>query len=350
MWGYVVDGQLDGALLRRRQPGAGRRPTPRRSRAFADRARRQGRRCSSIVGPARRGRAAVARCSSRPGGRPARSAPRQPLMAIARPPPVAGRPAGPAGAAGRARRPAAGLRRDVHRGGRRLAASPPTAARSTAAGSPSWSRPGRAFARIEDGRVVFKAEIGAVTPAACQVQGVWVAPELRGQGLVRAGHGGGRRAGLREHRAGRQPLRQRLQRRRPARPTARVGFDRRRRLHVRPRSRAAGCGSADVTGNGCWRDVLERLRARPEWKFFRVLFRASPRLADGLVGACWSCAARCRRCWRWRPACSSPRSQRRVVADRAADLRRHRLRGAAGAHAGAAGRQREPRRRRRATG
>jgi predicted GNAT family acetyltransferase len=44
-------------------------------------------------------------------------------------------------------------------------------------------RSGRSFARIEDGRVMFKAEIGSVTPSACQVQGVWVAPELRGRGL-----------------------------------------------------------------------------------------------------------------------------------------------------------------------
>jgi predicted GNAT family acetyltransferase len=46
---------------------------------------------------------------------------------------------------------------------------------------------GRAYARIEDGRVVFKAEIGSVTPLACQVQGVWVRPELRGRGLAEAG-------------------------------------------------------------------------------------------------------------------------------------------------------------------
>src|SRR6266581_6039004 len=46
---------------------------------------------------------------------------------------------------------------------------------------------GRAFARIEDGQVVFKAEIGAVTPLACQVQGVWVRPDLRGRGLAAAG-------------------------------------------------------------------------------------------------------------------------------------------------------------------
>lgn len=48
-------------------------------------------------------------------------------------------------------------------------------------------RDGRAFARIEDGRVMFKAEVGAVTPRACQVQGVWVPPDLRGRGLSETG-------------------------------------------------------------------------------------------------------------------------------------------------------------------
>jgi predicted GNAT family acetyltransferase len=42
---------------------------------------------------------------------------------------------------------------------------------------------GRAFARFEDERVVFKAEVGAATKSACQVQGVWVDPGLRGRGL-----------------------------------------------------------------------------------------------------------------------------------------------------------------------
>jgi uncharacterized protein len=42
---------------------------------------------------------------------------------------------------------------------------------------------GRAFARIEDGVVLFKAEIGAATHEVCQVQGVWVHPSLRGRGL-----------------------------------------------------------------------------------------------------------------------------------------------------------------------
>lgn len=48
-------------------------------------------------------------------------------------------------------------------------------------------RTGRAFARIENGRVVFKAEIGAVTQHVCQIQGVWVHPDLRGQGHSTAG-------------------------------------------------------------------------------------------------------------------------------------------------------------------
>jgi hypothetical protein len=48
-------------------------------------------------------------------------------------------------------------------------------------------RSGRAFARIEGGEVIFKAEIGAVTPQVCQVQGVWVRPQSRGQGLAAPG-------------------------------------------------------------------------------------------------------------------------------------------------------------------
>lgn len=46
---------------------------------------------------------------------------------------------------------------------------------------------GRALAHIEDDRVLFKAEIGSVSSQASQVQGVWVPPELRGQGLAAPG-------------------------------------------------------------------------------------------------------------------------------------------------------------------
>ena len=46
---------------------------------------------------------------------------------------------------------------------------------------------GRAFARFEHGRVVFKAEIGSQSPAVGQIQGVWVHPEWRGHGVGTAG-------------------------------------------------------------------------------------------------------------------------------------------------------------------
>lgn len=42
---------------------------------------------------------------------------------------------------------------------------------------------GRAFARFEDGEVVFKAEIGALSSRVGQIQGVWVRPDRRGSGL-----------------------------------------------------------------------------------------------------------------------------------------------------------------------
>ena len=46
---------------------------------------------------------------------------------------------------------------------------------------------GRSLARIDRGEVVFKAEIGVVTDAVCQVQGVWVPPQYRGRGFAKAG-------------------------------------------------------------------------------------------------------------------------------------------------------------------
>lgn len=46
---------------------------------------------------------------------------------------------------------------------------------------------GRAYALIEDGQVVFKAEIGSVSPSACLVQGVYVRPDRRGEGIAAGG-------------------------------------------------------------------------------------------------------------------------------------------------------------------
>jgi hypothetical protein len=48
-------------------------------------------------------------------------------------------------------------------------------------------RAGWAFARWSDDRVLFKAELGAVSERAVQVQGVWVDPRDRGRGLAAGG-------------------------------------------------------------------------------------------------------------------------------------------------------------------
>ncbi|MCW2831748.1 MAG: family N-acetyltransferase [Aeromicrobium sp.] len=45
--------------------------------------------------------------------------------------------------------------------------------------SQGWS-----YAIIEDGEVLFKAEVGAATDRACQLQGVYVTPDRRGEGMA----------------------------------------------------------------------------------------------------------------------------------------------------------------------
>ncbi|WKU04681.1 DUF4081 domain-containing GNAT family N-acetyltransferase [Micromonospora sp. HUAS LYJ1] len=47
-------------------------------------------------------------------------------------------------------------------------------------------RAGRAYARMVDGEVVFKAELAVVTRRTAQIQGVWVAPSWRGRGIASA--------------------------------------------------------------------------------------------------------------------------------------------------------------------
>jgi len=42
---------------------------------------------------------------------------------------------------------------------------------------------GHTFVAVEDGAVIFKADVGSVALGCAQVQGVWLAPHLRGQGL-----------------------------------------------------------------------------------------------------------------------------------------------------------------------
>jgi predicted GNAT family acetyltransferase len=184
VWGHVVSGRLEALCY----AGANLVPVgahPEACRVFAEKARRQGRRCSSIVGLADQ----VATLWSVLEGvwGPARDVrSHQPLMAISDPPKIAPDPLV-----------------------RRVATSeldilyPACVAMFTEevgispangdSGSLYRARvaeligQGRAFARIEDGRVIFKAEVGAATSDACQIQGVWVDPALRGRGLANGG-------------------------------------------------------------------------------------------------------------------------------------------------------------------
>ena len=180
VWGYGERGRLEslcysGANLVPVQAG------PEAVRAFAERARRQGRRCSSLVGES----GAVQHLWSllTPAwGRARAVREAQPLMSLEGPPVVAPDPAV---------RP---VRRDevetrlpacIAMFTEEIGVSPLAGdggalyrARVT-----ELVTQGRAYARIEDGQVLFKAEVGAATSSVCQVQGVWVTPSLRGRGL-----------------------------------------------------------------------------------------------------------------------------------------------------------------------
>ena len=149
--------------------------------AFADRARSAGRRCSTIVGPA----AAVAPLWDllAPSWGPARDhRPRQPLMAIDGPPAVPPeprvRPVRPAEL--ETLLPAAVAMFTEEVGVSPLRVDGGAGYRARVA---ELVRAGQSLAWIEDGQVLFKAEVGAVSRAACQVQGVWVAPAHRGRGI-----------------------------------------------------------------------------------------------------------------------------------------------------------------------
>jgi predicted GNAT family acetyltransferase len=184
MWGFAIDGYLESLC----HAGANMVPVqagPEAVQAFAERARRQGRRCASIVGE----RDAVAGMWAElaPAWGPAREVrDPQPLMSIAGPPAVRPDP--------EVRRvrpheldilvPACVAMFTEEVGISPLGADGGASYRSRIA---ELVAAGRAFARIQDGRVIFKAELGSVSSAACQVQGVWVPPDLRGRGLAAPG-------------------------------------------------------------------------------------------------------------------------------------------------------------------
>lgn len=154
-------------------------------RAFAARARRTGRRCSSIVGAAD-GVRPLWRLLEPHWDQPRDVRPDQPLLAIDTEPQVAPDPNV---------RPVRPDELDlllpacVAMFSEEIGVSP--MARDGGSGYRSRVAEmidrGHAFARIENGMVMFKAEVGAASAAAGQIQGVWVHPSLRGRGLSIAG-------------------------------------------------------------------------------------------------------------------------------------------------------------------
>lgn len=185
MWGWYAGGQLRSLCY----SGANLVPicaTPEAVRAFADRARRAGRRCSSIVGPAEP-TAQLWRLLE-PGWGPAREVrANQPLMVTESP----SADVAPDPLVRRVRKdemdvlmPACVAMFTEEVGISPLAGDGGLLYQARVA---ELIAAGRSFARIEDGKVVFKAEIGATTAQACQIQGVWVAPEFRGRGHSETG-------------------------------------------------------------------------------------------------------------------------------------------------------------------
>jgi predicted GNAT family acetyltransferase len=177
VWGYADKGELQ-ALCH-----AGGNLVPveadeRALRAFTSYALRRGRNCFQIVGPA----AAVRQlwAGLEPGWGPAREVrPDQPFMVIDTAPAIA---------------PESRVRRVepvelpvlypacVAMYTEEVGVPPQTGPDGTyyRARVAELIRAGRAFAWIED----FKAEVGAVGTGVCQIQGVWVEPSRRGEGLA----------------------------------------------------------------------------------------------------------------------------------------------------------------------
>jgi uncharacterized protein len=165
-------------------------------RAFAERAKRQGRRCSSLVGPAEL--VLPLWDMLQPfWGRPREVRRNQPLLATSEDPSVL---------------PDFGVARVTTKQLDVLLPASIAMFTEEVGVSPIGNdggtayrqrvrdlvEDGRAFARIENGEVMFKAEIGAATADACQIQGVWVHPRHRGRGLGAPGTAAVVRTALRE--------------------------------------------------------------------------------------------------------------------------------------------------------
>jgi len=189
LWGYEHDGRLEGicwagANIVPVVPDDGNVDLERAAEAFASMARRQGRRCSSLVGPSDAVLAMWRRLRPAwPGVREVRDD--QPSMVIDSAPAVAVDP--------QVRRSRLDELDEVLPACVRMFTEEVGYSPASGPGGPYETRvrtlvsQGRSFVKMSGAGVVFKAELGAVAGGVAQVQGVWVAPEHRGRGLSEAG-------------------------------------------------------------------------------------------------------------------------------------------------------------------
>ncbi len=184
MWGYD-DGRELVSVCHAAANLAPVLSTPAAIEAYADRALSIGRRCGSIMGPDEEVAALWGRLE--PAWGPARSVrPRQPFMVLDQAPLVA---------------PSADVRRVrpdevdviypacVAMYTEELGVSPENAGGAALyrARVAQLVARGLAFAHIDGNEVLFKAELGPITPHASQLQSVWVNPRYRGQGMSAPG-------------------------------------------------------------------------------------------------------------------------------------------------------------------
>lgn len=154
-------------------------------RAFAERAVRGRRACSSLVGPSEQVMALWSELSAQWG--PAREVrAEQPLMVMSEPPLV---PADPLVRPVRPDELDRYLPAAIAMFTEEVGVDPRSDGGEAAyrARVAELIASGRAFARFEADTVVFKAEVGALSSSVGQIQGVWVHPRCRGTGLGAAG-------------------------------------------------------------------------------------------------------------------------------------------------------------------
>ncbi|WP_343036728.1 GNAT family N-acetyltransferase [Flexivirga aerilata] len=152
--------------------------------AYAARLRRKRRRCSSIFGDSEQVLGLWSRLERHWGG--ARSVrPDQPMMAVSTAPLLSGRPIDSRVRPARVDEvdivlPASARMFTEEIGYAPYLGSDRDYRRMVAA----LIRAGHTFVIVEDGRVIFKADIGSLASGVAQIQGVWVAPDRRGQGVA----------------------------------------------------------------------------------------------------------------------------------------------------------------------